>query len=74
MEYTINKILWRIYNDNELDTNIREREMKDILILCTKKVHFTVKNKIYQQCDRVAVELPLGPVITEILKVQLEKS
>ena len=74
LDYTINIILKAIYDDNELYTNISEKEMKELLLLCTKNVHFTFNNKIYQQCDGVAMWSLLGPVITRIFMVELEKS
>ena len=30
--------------------------MKQLLLKCTKNVHFTFKNEIYLQCDGVAME------------------
>ena len=72
--YTINIILKRIYDDNELYTNISKKVLKELLLLCTKNVHFAFSNKIYQQCDGVAVGSPLGPVIAGIFLVELEKS
>ena len=48
--------------------------MKKLLLLCTKNVHFTFNNKIYQQCDGVAIGFPLGPVITGIFMVELERT
>ena len=48
--------------------------MKKLLLLCTKNVHFTFNNKIYQQCDGVAIGFPLGPVIAGIFMVELERT
>ena len=47
--------------------------MKELLLLCTKNVHFTFNNEIYQQCDGVAMGSSLGPVIAGIFMVELEK-
>ena len=74
LDYAINIILRRIYDNNELYTNISKKEKKELLLLCTKNVHFTFNNKIYQQCDGVAMGSPLGPVIAGIFMVELEKS
>ena len=74
LDYTINIILSRIYDDNELYTNISKKEMKEILLLCTKAAHFTFNNEIYQQRDGVAMGSPLGPVIAGIFMVELENS
>ena len=48
--------------------------MKEILLLCTKKVHFTFNGKTYIQTDGVAMGSPLGPVIADIFMIELEKS
>ena len=48
--------------------------MKKLLLLYTKNVHFTFKNKIYQQKDGVAMGSPLGPVLARIFMVYLEKT
>ena len=48
--------------------------MKELLILCTKNVHFTFNNETYIQVDGVAMGLPLGPVPANIFMVELETS
>ena len=73
LDYTINIILRRIYNDSELYTNISKKEIKELLLLCTKNAYFTFNNIIYQ-CDGVPMGSPLGPVIVGIFMVELEKS
>ena len=45
-----------------------------MLILCTKKVHFTFNGKTYIQTDGVAMGSPLGPVLADIFMIELEKS
>ena len=74
LDYTINVILRKIYNNHEIDTNISKKEVKDLLILCTKNVHFSFNGDIYIQCDGVAMGSPLGPVLTGIFMVELEQS
>ena len=44
--YAINIILRRIYDYNELCTNISKKEMKELLLLYTKNVHFTFDNEV----------------------------
>ena len=48
--------------------------MKELLILCTKNVHFTFNNETYIQVDGVAMGLRLGPVLANIFMVELETS
>ena len=63
-----------IYNHNEIATQISKKAMKEVLLLCTKEVHFAYSNGIYQQNDGVAMGLPLGLVIAGIFMVELETS
>ena len=44
---TIDIILKRIYEKNETVTSITKNEMKDMLILCMKNVHFTFESRTY---------------------------
>lgn len=41
LEYTIDIILRRIYDEKEIRTNIPKKDMKTLLLLCTKNVHFS---------------------------------
>ena len=61
LDCTINIILKRIYVQRELET-ILTKEMKDLLLFCTKNVHFSY-NHLYTQKDGVAMGPPFGPVI-----------
>ena len=74
LDFTINVILRRIYNENEIHTNIKRSEMKELLLLCTKNIHFTFNSDIYQQCHGVAVGSPMGTVIAGIFMVELERT
>ena len=48
--------------------------MKELLVLCTKNVHFTFDNVIKVQNDGVAMGSPLGPVLSDIFMIELETS
>ena len=74
LEYTIDLILKRIYDNGELSADITRSEMKEMLTLCTKNVHFTFNGDIYLQTDGVAMGSPLGPVLAGIFMVHLERS
>ena len=54
--------------------DITKSEMKELLNLCTKSVHFTFDGNIYVQNDGVAMGSPLGPVLANIFMVELERS
>ena len=74
LEETIETILKRIYVNKEITTDIPKQEMKELLILCTKNVHFTFNNETYIQVDGVAIGSPLDPVLAKIFMVELETS
>ena len=74
LDYTINLIIKKIYDNHEINTNISRKEMKDFFILCTKNVHFSLDGQIYIQCDGVAMGSPLGPVLAGIFMVELDRT
>ena len=48
--------------------------MRDLLLLCTKNVHFSYNEDIYTQTDGVAMGLPLCPVLAGIFMIELERT
>ena len=48
--------------------------MKELLLLCTKNVHFSFNGHIYLQKDGIVVGYPLSLVIAGIFMVELERS
>ena len=72
-EKSIEITLERIYERNEMNYSISKKEMKQLLMLYTKNVHFTY-NTVYQQNDGVAMGSPLGSVSSAIFIVKLENS
>ena len=73
LDVTIDAILKRIYGQNKVNTNIPKGQMRDLLLLCTKKLHFSYNRiqDIYIQTDDVATGLPLGPVFAGIFMAEL---
>ena len=63
-----------IYINRETTTDIPKQEMKELLILCTKNVHFTFSNETYIQVDGVAMGSPFSPVFANIFMVEPETS
>ena len=74
LETTIDIILRRIYTNHELTTSLTKKEMKELLLLCTKNVHFTFNQRIYIQLDGVAMGSPLVPLLADIFMIELERS
>ena len=74
LDFTTELILKRIYEDNEIQTNIKKKDMKQLLLLCIKNVHFSYNGTVYLQFDGVAIGSPLGPVPAGIFMVHLERT
>ena len=72
LDKTIEIILRRIYTNKEIKTDIKRNDLKNLLLLCTKHVHFTFQDKTYIQTDGVAMGSPLGSVLSDICMVELE--
>ena len=73
-------LIWLISSASEffclkelLLTNITGSEMKKMLLLCTKSVHFSYNQDIYIQKDGVATGSPLRHVLAGIFMVNLER-
>ena len=64
----------RLYGDKEIETKISSKDMKNLLLLCTKNVYFTFENNIYQQKDGVFMGSHLGPVLARTFMVHLERT
>ena len=73
VDFTIKIILRRIYDHSEIQTNISWAEMKELLRLCTKSVHFSYNDSIYIQSNGVAMGSQLGPILANIFMVELER-
>ena len=74
LDFRIDVILRRTYNQNEVNTNIPKQQMKDLILLCTKNIPFSYNCDIYTQTDSVAMDSQLGPVLAGIFLVELERA
>ena len=50
------------------------KNIKNLLFLCIKNIHFTFENNIYQEKDDVAMESPLRPVLAETFMVHSKRT
>ena len=73
LDTTIEIILKLIY-DNDINTSITKREMKELILLCAKRLHFTFGGKTYVQASGKAMGSPLGPMLSGIFMVELENN
>ena len=73
LDQTIDKKIKRFYDQKDINTDIRKKEMRELLYICTKNAHFTLNNKTYFQVDVVVMGSPPGPVLVNIFIVELEQ-
>ena len=66
LDFTIELILDKVYQEKLIDTKLKREGMKRLLEICTKDMQFSFDEKIYRQVDGVAMGSPLGPVIANI--------
>ena len=74
LDASIYIVLKRIYDNREINTGITKREMKELIKLCPKDVHFNFNGTKYVQKDGVAMGSPLAPVLAGIFMVDLERA
>ena len=74
LEKTIDIILRKVYVEKKIKTDIPKAMMNQLLLLCTKHVHFTFNNVVYIQNDGVAMGSPLGPLLANIFMTELEET
>ena len=74
IDSTIDIIIRRIYEFKEIDTRITKNEMRELILLCTKNVHFTFNCETFTQVEGAAVGSPLAPILARIFMVELERN
>ena len=74
LDYTIDLILKKVYRENLIKTKLKETQLRELLVLCTKEIHFSYNDMLYKQVDGVAMGSPLGPILANIFMVELEES
>ena len=64
----------RIYERKKNNTSFTKQELKELILLYPKGVHFTLFGESYVQTDGVTMGSPLGPVLAGIFMVELENT
>ena len=74
LDLTIKLILDKVYKKKMVKTKLKREELKSLLELCTKEMHFSFDGKLYKQVDGVCMGSPLGPVLANVFMVHLEST
>ena len=74
IDTAIDIILKRIYERKKINTSFTKQELKELILLCTKGVHFTLCRESHVQTDGVAMCSPLGLALSGIPMAELENS
>ena len=74
LDDTISIIARKIFDEVKKETNIPRKVMRELLLLCTKHVHFTFSGDIYNLLDGVAMGSPLGLLLANVFMCSLEES
>ena len=72
LDKAIKIILRKIYQERMLDTSIPQKEMEELLYLCTKHVNFSYGGRIYRKVDGKVMGSPLGPVLANMFMTEIE--
>ena len=72
LKKTINIILDRIYNKKEINTTLKKRTLKKLLLDCCTKTPFSMNGELFKQIDGVAMGSPLGPTLANIIMTTFE--
>ena len=72
LQETIDIIIQRIYDINEIAITIPCDDMKSLLSLCTSKSCFLFNDTLYKQIDGISMVGPLGSVMANICIIYFE--
>ena len=73
LKRTINVIVDRIYKDKVIETKLRKRTLKKLILDSCTKTTFSFNDKLYDQIDGVCMGSSLGPVLANIIMTEMEK-
>ena len=71
---TIEVILKRIYDNSKIITLITKKEMRELILVCVKGIHFTFDCKTYVPTNGLAMGSPICPVLSGIFMAELENN
>ena len=74
IDAAIDVIVWHIYEFEEIDTKTTKNEMRELILLCTKNVHFMFNGETFTQVDSIAMGSLLPPILAGIFMLELERN
>ena len=74
IDAAVDIIVWHIYEFEEIDTKTTKNEMRELILLCTKNVHFTFNGETFTQVDSIAMGSLLPPILAGIFMLELERN
>jgi hypothetical protein len=72
LKKTINLILDIIYNKKQLNTTLKKRTLKKLLLDCCTKTPFSINGELFKQVDGIAMGSPLGRTLANIIMTNFE--
>jgi hypothetical protein len=72
LKRTLNLILDRVYKDKIIETTIKKSTLKKLLLDTCTKTAFSFNGQLYEQIDGVSMGGSLGPLLANIIMVELE--
>ena len=73
LKKTVNIILRRVYNNNEILTTLSKRLLKKLILDTCQKTAFSLNNKTFEQIDGVSMGGFPGAVLANIIMTDFEK-
>ena len=73
MDKTVDIIIDRVYNKSLIETKLRKRSLKKLILDSCRKTTFSFNSVLYEQIDGVSMGACLGPVLANIILTELEK-
>ena len=72
LKRTLNLILDRVYKDKLIQTTMKKPTLKKLLLDTCTKTAFSFNGQLYEQTDGVSMGGSLGPLLANIIMVELE--
>ena len=72
LKRTLNLILDHVYKDKQIETTMKRSTLKKLILDTCTKTAFSFNDQLYEQTDGVSMGGSLGPLLANIIMVELE--